>query len=60
MKQPDVFDLLAASGPFAGDATKLRLYGQFIGSWDIDVTWYERGGGRRTGEGEWHLNKRSP
>jgi len=56
MKQLDVFNLLAASGPFAEYAEKLMLYGQFVGSWDIDATWYEQGGGRRKGKGEWHFS----
>ncbi len=55
MKQLDVFGLLAASGPFAEHAEKLMLYGQFVGSWDMDVTWYEQGGGQRKGRGEWHF-----
>ncbi len=55
MKQTDVFDLVAASGPFAEYAEKLMLYGRFVGSWEIDATWYEQGGGRRKGKGEWHF-----
>lgn len=55
MKQPDVFDLLEASGPLPEYAENLMLYGQFIGSWDVDVTWFERDGGRRKDKGEWHF-----
>ena len=55
MEGTDVFDLLAATGPFAEYADKLTLYGQFVGSWDIDGTWYEREGGQRKGTGEWHF-----
>jgi hypothetical protein len=55
MNQTDVFELLAASGPFDEYAEKLMLYGQFVGSWDIDATWYERAGGCRKGKGEWHF-----
>lgn len=51
-----VFDLLAASGPYNAYADKLMLYGQFIGSWDIDSTWYERDGGGKKGKGEWHFS----
>ena len=31
------------------------LYGQFVGSWDIDGAWYQQDGGRRKGQGEWHF-----
>jgi hypothetical protein len=55
MNQPDVFGLLAASDPFAEYADKLMLYGQFVGSWDVDVTWHKQGGGDRKGTGEWHF-----
>lgn len=55
MRQKDVFERIAASGPFADLSEKLMLYGQFVGSWDIDATWYEPGGLRRTGKGEWHF-----
>lgn len=55
MTQPDVFSLLAASGPFEENADKLMLYGQFVGSWDIDATWYEPSGGSRKGKGQWHF-----
>ncbi len=55
MPQPDLFDLLAAPGPFAGYADKLTLYGQFVGSWDIEGAWYLPGGERRTGKGQWHF-----
>lgn len=55
MPQPDVFDLLAATGPYAPCASELMLYGQFVGAWDIDGAWYQPGGGRTTGKGEWHF-----
>ncbi len=50
-----VFDLLAASGPFPDYADKLMLYGQLVGSWDIDAKWYASGKPPRTGKGEWHF-----
>jgi hypothetical protein len=55
MKQLDIFDLLVASGPLAEYAEKLMLYGQLVGSWDIEATWYDQAGGRRKGKGEWHF-----
>ena len=53
--EKDVFELIAASGPFAEYSEKLMLYGQFVGSWDIDAIWYEASGEQRTGKGEWHF-----
>ncbi len=50
-----VFDLLAARGPCPGAAGDLMLYGQFVGSWDIESSWYDRAGGCSTGKGEWHF-----
>jgi hypothetical protein len=32
MRQNDVFELIAASAPFAELSEKLMLYGQFVGS----------------------------
>jgi hypothetical protein len=55
MAQPDVFQWIAASGPFADYADKLMLFGQFVGSWEIDSIWYEPDGNRRSGKGEWHF-----
>jgi hypothetical protein len=33
----------------------MMLFGQFVGSWDIDGTWYQQGGESRQGKGEWHF-----
>lgn len=54
MRSRDVLDLLAASGPFAGYVERVMLYGQFVGSWDVEATWY---GGEevRRSTGEWHF-----
>ncbi len=46
---------LLASAPHPDHADALRLYGQFVGSWDQDVTWYERDGTTRHLRGEWHF-----
>jgi hypothetical protein len=32
------------------------LYGQFVGSWDIESTWYQPDGSSTTGKGEWHFD----
>jgi hypothetical protein len=55
LKQLDIFQLIAASGPYGEYADKLMLFGQFVGSWDIDAIWYEQSGERRSGKGEWHF-----
>jgi hypothetical protein len=55
MTTPSVFELLAASGPFADDAEKLMLYGRLVGSWDVDATWFEPSGEERQRKGRWHF-----
>lgn len=55
MKQLDVFNLITASGPFPEHQDKLMLYGQFVGSWDIDATWFKPDEERK-GRGEWHFS----
>jgi hypothetical protein len=55
MPQPDIFNLIAASGPYPEHADQLVLYGQFVGSWDIDATWFEENGEQRKARGEWHF-----
>ena len=53
METLDVFSLMAAPGAYTEYAGKLMLYGQFVGGWDIDATWYEQGGEVRKGKGQW-------
>ena len=55
MDQENVFELLAATGPCDQDEDKLRLCGQFVGSWDIEGTWHQPDGTSRSGRGEWHF-----
>jgi hypothetical protein len=55
MTPTDICDYLTASGPFDEYAEKMMVYGQFIGSWDMDAVWYDRSGGQKTGKGEWHF-----
>jgi hypothetical protein len=49
-------EVLAAPGPLGEYADKLGLFGQFVGSWDIEATYFRPDGSRR-GErrGEWHF-----
>lgn len=55
MNNSHVFELLSASGPYEEHTEKMMLYGQFVGAWDIDATWYEKDGATRKGKGEWHF-----
>jgi hypothetical protein len=48
-------DALHAEGPAAGRAGKMALYGQFVGSWDLDVTEFKDDGTTRRRPGEWHF-----
>jgi len=47
-------ELLIASGPFPELRDRLMLYGQFVGSWDVEATWHGKGPAK-TGHGEWHF-----
>lgn len=55
MKNGKFFDLLPADGPFPEYAGKVMLFGQFVGSWEIDALWHLPDGGKRTARGEWHF-----
>jgi hypothetical protein len=44
-----------AAGPHPELAEKLMLFGQFVGSWDVDVTWLQDGRVTRRATGEWHF-----
>jgi hypothetical protein len=46
---------LGAPGPHPDLVDKLQLFGQFIGSWDLDRTSYAAGGTSATVPGEWHF-----
>lgn len=47
-------ELLLADGPSV-DAADAELFGQFVGSWDIAVTWFEDRSPIRHERGEWHI-----
>jgi hypothetical protein len=53
--QSNIFDLISASGPFPDHTEQAMLYGQFVGSWDIDALWHLPDGSTRTAKGEWHF-----
>jgi len=46
---------LHAEGPAPDRADKMNLYGQFVGSWELDVTEYRDDGTTRRRPGEWHF-----
>jgi hypothetical protein len=49
-------DALHAAEPNAAHNGKLRLYGQFVGSWTLDIDYHEIDGPVRHAEGEWHFD----
>ena len=46
---------LVARGPHPQHAGKLMLFGQFVGDWDLDVTFHQPDGTTRQLTGEWHF-----
>jgi hypothetical protein len=51
-----ILEGLLASGPHPDEASKLQLFGQFVGDWDADWTGYqETGEVSQTGKGEIHF-----
>jgi hypothetical protein len=48
-------DALGAEGPAADRAGKMKLYGRFVGSWDLDVRQFSDDGRERRRAGEWHF-----
>jgi hypothetical protein len=46
---------LPAEGPAPEVADKMMLFGQFVGSWDLEVYGYPPDGGRLEYTGEWHF-----
>ena len=55
MSHQAMLDLLAADGPHPGHRDKLMLFGQFVGSWDVDILLYQPDGTTRPLSGEWHF-----
>ena len=48
-------DALHAAAPNTALASKLQLYGQFVGSWRADIEYRALDGSSRRAEGEWHF-----
>jgi hypothetical protein len=47
---------LIADRPHPAHADQLRLFGQFVGSWDVDIRNYPPDGPASRVEGEWHFD----
>jgi hypothetical protein len=51
-----MIDALRAPGPNAEHREKLMQFGRFVGSWDLDVIYYDESGAvKRRTPGEWHF-----
>ncbi len=46
---------LGAAGPAPGREKEMRTFGQFVGSWKLDVRWFAHGEEVARSEGEWHF-----
>ena len=51
----DMLRSLSADGPLPEHAEKMMLFGQFVGSWDLDMTSYTADGSTEAFLGEWHF-----
>jgi hypothetical protein len=52
---PPMLDFLTAAAPEAGLATQLRLFGQFVGSWTVELTNHYPDGSQETVPAAWHF-----
>ncbi len=52
---PSFKSVLAARQAHPAYADKLRLFGQFVGAWDVDIHNYPADGPARRVAGEWHF-----
>jgi len=51
-----LLDALQSKRPNAALASKLRLYGRFVGSWDVDIDFYPPEGLPKRAKAEWHFS----
>ena len=54
-ERTNLLGAFGADGPDLALADRLTLFGQFVGSWDLDVTNYDVNGDPSHVEGEWHF-----
>jgi hypothetical protein len=50
-----MIEALGSDGPHPDLGPKLQLFGQFVGSWDVEITNYKADGSREVVQGEWHF-----
>ena len=50
-----MIEALRSDGPHPQLAPKLQLFGQFVGSWDVEITNHKADGSREVVQGEWHF-----
>jgi hypothetical protein len=50
-----MIEALRSDGPHPQLAPKLQLFGQFVGSWDVEITNHKPDGSREVVQGEWHF-----
>jgi hypothetical protein len=56
MKQSSaMIEALQSDGPHPELAPQLQLFGQFVGSWDVEIINYKPDGSREVVQGEWHF-----
>lgn len=55
MSQTKMIEVLQSSAPQPELAEKLRLFGQFVGGWDVEVFNYKPDGTTQKIEAEWHF-----
>lgn len=50
-----MIEALQSTQPRAEIAAKLQLFGQFVGSWDVEVVFHRPDGTQQSVQGEWHF-----
>jgi hypothetical protein len=50
-----MIEALQSDGPHPEFAAKLQLFGQFVGSWDVEIINYKSEGSQEVVLGEWHF-----
>lgn len=50
-----MIEALRSDGPQPELGEKLQLFGQFVGSWDVEIINYKPDGSREVVQGEWHF-----
>lgn len=48
------FELLSADGPHSDYVDRLMQFGRFVGSWELEVAFYEADGSEQRTTAEWH------